>query len=86
MKITHIGYYNEKDDLDYLFDRSPDEILEYYKNGYGNFFKVKDSAINYNENRQEKLFTSDKQYLVCCDYSNNKSDSFIDIYKVVSND
>ena len=85
MKIIHIGYYNEKEDLEYLINRTADEVVEYYNNGFGNFFRVEDEGFDVDEEIKEESITSDKQYVVIID-KDCDSNSFIDIYKIVSND
>ena len=49
MKIQHIGYFGEDEDVRYLANENTDKIIEYYRNGYGNFSIVEDEPFDTND-------------------------------------
>lgn len=93
MKLVHIGYYNEVEDLKHLADRSADFIVLAMKNNIGHFFKVDYETYDGEElSHLNPQFTNDGEYAVVNDLpidlnligAKNVCDFFIDIYKVVN--
>ena len=82
MKIQHIGYFGQKDDVNYLANETTDNIIDYYRNGYGNFSIVEDEPFDTNSIDNESI-SSDKKFVVRKDLSSNENDSFIDIYEII---
>jgi len=71
----HIGYYNEVPDIRELSQKSADEILDYYKHGFGRFYEdevgendadlieeeeIESGAVE----RGDTKFTSDKKFAI----------------------
>jgi hypothetical protein len=94
MKLQHIGYFNEVEDLKMFADASADEIVYGKK---GNFFSVDDFTF-YGEDDipywKDLQFTKDNKFAVYCDLPIDLSllgkesvcDFFIDVYEVVEED
>lgn len=94
MRLLHIGYFNEVEDLKMFANSTADEIVYGKK---GNFFSV-DDYIFYGEDDipywNELQFTKDGKFAVYSDLpidlnllgEKNVCDFFIDIYEVVGDD
>lgn len=83
MKIQHIGYFGEDEDVKYLANENTDNIIEYYRNGYGNFSIVEDEPFDTNDIDDESI-SSDKKFVVRKDLPLSENDSFIDIYEIIA--
>lgn len=86
MKIQHIGYFGEDEDVRYLANENTDNIIDYYRNGYGNFFIVEDEPFDTNDigiDIDDESISSDKKFVVRKDLPLNENDSFIDIYEII---
>ena len=95
MKLLHIGYYNDIEDLERLCDSPADEIIFNYKVGKGHFYKVETEL--YDETEIAHLnpqYTFDKDFAIVYDVpidfnmlkfmeDSDYCDFFIDIYKVI---
>jgi hypothetical protein len=95
MKLLHIGYYNDIDDLKMMTNSPADEIIFNYKVGKGHFYKVEPEL--YDESELAHLnpqLTFDKDFAIVYDVPTDDNilnimtnddycDFFIDIYKVV---
>ena len=95
MKLLHIGYYNDIEDLERLYNSPADEIIFNYKVGKGHFYKVEPEL--YDETEIAHLnpqYTFDKDFAIVYDIPSSISvlndmckgdycDFFIDIYKVI---
>lgn len=94
MKLLHIGYYNDIEDLKMMTNSPADEIIFNYKVGKGHFYKVDEEL--YDETDIAHLnpqFTFDRDFAIVYDVPTdddilNNTDSdycdfFIDIYKVI---
>ena len=82
MKIQHIGYFGEYDDVSYLANENTDNIIKYYKNGYGNFSIVEDEPFDTDVIDDENI-SSDKKFVVRKDLPLDENNSFIDIYEII---
>ncbi len=82
MKIQHIGYFGEYDDVAYLANENTDNIINYYKNGYGNFSIVEDEPFDTDCIDDENI-SSDKKFVVRKDLPLDENNSFIDIYEII---
>ena len=86
MKIQHIGYFGEDEDVRYLANENTDNIIEYYRNGYGNFSIVEDEPFDTNDigiEIDDESISSDKKFVVRKDLPLSENDSFIDIYEII---
>lgn len=80
----HVGYFNEVGDIRELSMKSADEIVDYYKKGYGAFYEDKyPDADLIEEDEAESVkknitrFTTDKKYAV----TDSSWDSWNEEYK-----
>ena len=95
MRLLHIAYYNDIEDLKTLADKSADEIVEYAKNGYGALISIDsfDACIYTKDDFEGGIlqFTTNGKYAVTNDLpidinllgQTNVCDFFIDIYEVI---
>lgn len=69
----HLGYFNEIPDIRELSRKSADEILDYYKKGYGRFYEddcpdsvliEEDEIVCGNVKSGDTKFTADKKYAI----------------------
>lgn len=84
-----IGYYHDFEDIQHLADKSADEIVADFLNGFGAF----ESAVEYMElyfGGWNVEVTTDGKYAVvkdivyCDDFTNlDKDNCYIDIYKIL---
>lgn len=82
----HVGFYNDKADIDYLAHKTAEEIVGYFCLGYGAFHKDDDQPEPQEMPEAKKKGNVTKDgYLVVTELSNNDYDSFIDIYRKVRN-
>ena len=82
MKIQHIGYFGENEDVSQLANETTDNIIQYYKNGYGNFFIVEDEPFD-TDGIDDESISSDKKFVVRKDLPLDENNSFIDIYEII---
>lgn len=98
--FRHIGYYNDLEDCELLFDETPDFIVRYMEKGLGHFYQSEGDAETDIENPFDEpdssmfIKTTDGQYLVryekgadkqvCKELANHGW--FIDIYKLTEID
>ncbi len=86
-QYQHIGYYNEKEDIEILFNASRDEVVDYYKKGYGKLYPdtEEDREGYWLEHNNIALGVDGDEFIIVKDIPNNKEnigiDSLIDIYK-----
>lgn len=82
----HIGYFNDIPDIRELSRKSADEIIDYYKKGYGKFYEDKsrepDTDLNLEEEEAtiacgDVKVTSDKKYAI----SDTSWDGWAEEYK-----
>jgi hypothetical protein len=86
-QYEQIGYWNEKEDVDYLIDKDADYIVGYMKQKMGAFYKTYDGCVIKNpilcEDYETMEITTDKQYLIrkeenCLEIGGG----FIDVYEL----
>ena len=84
-EYQHIGYYNEKEDIEALFNATRDEVVDYWKKKYGQFYEDDDEIREGFEFNDNSLGEDGDEFIVVKDVPKNKEDigedSFIDIYK-----
>jgi hypothetical protein len=95
MKLLHIGYFNDIEDLKMMFNSPADEVIFDYKVDRGHFYKVEAELYNLDDIKHlNPKFTMEKDFAVVYDvptdmdtlYKMDKDDYcdfFIDIYKVI---
>lgn len=90
MRYKHIGYFNDKEDIRALFNGTQKDIIEWWKEGYGNFFTpTEDYVEEYKEfiiSGLSVLGNDGDQYIVVESIPTCKKDisqdDFIDIYEL----
>lgn len=96
----HIGYYNDLEDCELLFDETPDFIVRYMEKGLGHFYQSEGDSETDIENPLDEpdssmfIKTTDGQYLVRYEKGADKQVCkeladhgwFIDIYKLTEID
>lgn len=93
-KLKHIGYFNDEEDINELNQNNPDEIVKYWKDGYGAFFHTDNEELsNFSEmDYKQSSLTSDGKYFVTFAFEEkgvtitDNEDCFIDIYEIIDDD
>ena len=93
-QLRHLGYFNDEEDINVLNENNPNEVLNYIKKGYGNFYHSTDSELKTFStiNVRESSFTNDGKYFITFPFEEkhvriyNNKDCFIDVYEVVGDD
>lgn len=80
MKVLHLGYYNDIEDVNMLETDSVENIVSYMKMGFGHFNTINDlEDIELKDKDYDISYNGD--FLVIRDI-NDDTNSFIDIYKI----
>lgn len=83
-----VGYYNDFEDIKYLADKSADEIVAYFLEGFGAFMSSEEYMDLYLGGWNVEVTTNGKYAVVkdinyCDDFTNlDKNDCYIDIYEL----
>lgn len=96
MRLLHIGYYNDIEDLKMMINSPADEIIFNYKVDNGHFYKVEAEVYDFDDIAHlNPQFTFDKDFAIVYDVPSDDNilndmtnsdycDFFIDIYKVIN--
>ena len=84
-----VGYYHDIEDIKLLADKSADEIITYFHNGFGAFSSTEEYMDLYLGGWDVEV-TTDKKYAVvkdinyCDDFTNlDEGNCYIDIYELL---
>lgn len=81
MKVLHLGYYNDIEDINMLETDNVENIVSYMKMGFGNFHTLENDWEDIKLEDKDYDITPNGEYLIIRDINNN-TNSFIDIYKI----
>ena len=81
MRVIHLGYYNDIEDINMLETDNAENIVSYIKMGLGNFHTLENDWENIELKEKDFDITPNGEYLIVRDINDN-ANSFIDIYKI----
>lgn len=94
MKVKHLGYFNDIEDIKTYADCSADKVIEDINNNIGHFYADTDDIIynNFDVSRYDVKFTTDGKYMVLHDLPKNFDEMindwnfFIDVFEIIQKD
>ena len=86
-QYEQVGYWGEKDDVDFLIDKDADYIVNYMEQKMGAFYKTYGQCVIKNplicEDYETMEITADKQYLIRKEENHLEiGGGFIDVYEL----